>query len=35
MLSLGVSKPHHEKSMPQVVDAPSAWALGGETGEES
>lgn len=29
----GVSDPHQEKNMPQVVDAPSAWALGREMRE--
>ena len=29
----GVFDPHLEKNMPQVVDAPSAWALGREMKE--
>ena len=29
----GISDPHQEKNMPQVVDAPSAWALGREMRE--
>lgn len=32
--SLGVPNPWHEKDMPQVVDAPSVWASGGEMKEE-